>query len=772
MKLFDEDQAQGPRKFGKSQTGSPNIQKLSLAPVEASSFGTDGEPLASRMRPRNLAEFVGQAHLLGPQGFLRRALRQEMQTTVTHSGLGSIILWGPPGTGKTTLARLLAHETQRTLLQLRAVMDGLKELRVCLQRARALAETGGGQARAPILFVDEIHRWNKAQQDALLPWLECGTVLLIGATTENPAFELNNALLSRARVMELACLDESELRLVLQRALQDEERGVARSGLCLENDAEQYLLQHSGGDARRLLNAVELLASASNPGRQKVPLGRDIVKNYLQRQNLYDRNGDCHYDTVSAFIKSVRGSDVDSALYWLQVMLQGGENPRFIWRRLLILTAEDIGLADPQALVQVQAAAQAFEYVGLPEGEYFLSQATIYLSLAPKSNSVGAFWQAKALLRERELLPVPPHLREQAKSEAKRESVRTSVRAACEAEHGYLYPHRFPGHWVEQNYSHPQLLGQIYRPGYAMELQGWEAQRFAQHQVRLEIWHEAQRLEQSWHSGQDLLDGLPQEPLHEPLHGHGPRSEDYYQNRHEILLLWQNLREELAKFGMAQGWSGLSINVDKPGNQIPGDQIPDQVPQPSPEFLLQEWQRRYAQSVHRANGIHETGGKGRQRAAQIFAQVLLLRSPESLCELKITERAEKRDQLCYGLLAAPWKARELAAQEILLILDQLLDQGGPQLPPGVSAAVCELRQQCQEHFADATAGQVKWPNDWELRHQWQLGYSHICHARLWRRYARQLPESLQQDWFALQEVLPAKLSFDFCRHYILLEEKT
>jgi len=365
----------------------------------------------------------------------------------------SLIFWGPPGCGKTTLARLVARELDCEFFALSAVTVGVAEVRKLVEEARRLRDAG----RRTVVLLDEIHRFNKAQQDTLLPHVEEGLLTLIGATTENPYFEIIGPLLSRARVFVFEPLAPAELVTIINLALADRDRGLGNLQVALDQEALAYLVHMSGGDARRALNTLELAALSTPPAPDGlIPLTLEVIQECLPRRDLlYDKQGDAHYDTLSAFIKSVRGSDVDAALYWLARLVTGGEDPRLIMRRLLILASEDIGLADPQALVVVAAAAQALTWVGLPEAEYHLAQATMYLALAPKSNSTQAYFKAKACLKEKGLTQVPTPLQDPSRDGP-----------ALGHGEGYLYPHDFPGHWVDQVYL-PEALSEekFYAPG-------------------------------------------------------------------------------------------------------------------------------------------------------------------------------------------------------------------------------------------------------------------------------------------------------------------
>lgn len=398
-------------------------------------------PLAARMRPRTLDDVVGQEALLRPGAAFRRLVESGRPV--------SLLLWGPPGTGKTTLARLIAGYAEAVFETLSATSAGVKDVREILAAARERIAT---DERRTVLFLDEIHRFNKSQQDALLPGVEDGTVILIGATTENPFFEVNSPLLSRMTLFRTESIGPEHLVDLIDRALTDD-RGLGSYQLAIADDARQSLSERTGGDGRHALTALDVSAALAM-GRASLVIELDDVEEALQRRIVrYDKGGDQHYDVVSAFIKSVRGSDVDAALYWLHLMLEGGEDPEFIVRRLIILASEDIGLADPNALLQATAAAAALAHIGLPEAAFAITQATIYLAVAPKSNSVaGAMSAARQLVADGPSPTIPAHLRD------------SHYSGASKLGHGagYLYAHDSPGHVVAQRYfpdeTEPQPL--------------------------------------------------------------------------------------------------------------------------------------------------------------------------------------------------------------------------------------------------------------------------------------------------------------------------
>ncbi|GAB4136005.1 MAG: AAA family ATPase [Cyanobacteria bacterium J069] len=399
-------------------------------------------PLAARMRPRTLAEYIGQDHILGEGRLLRRAIQADQ--------LSSLIFYGPPGTGKTTLAMVIANTTRARFLSINAVLSGVKEIREAIALAQ---ETRGMYGQRTILFVDEVHRFNKSQQDALLPWVENGTVILIGATTENPYFEVNKALVSRSRVFQLKSLTERDLERVIDQALQDGDRGYGKLQVQIDLDARTHLVNIANGDARTLLNALEL-AVETTPAKADgtIHVTLEVAEESIQKRAvLYDKEGDAHFDTISAFIKSLRGSDPDAALYWLARMVYAGEDPRFIFRRMLILAGEDVGMADPNAVVVVHACAETFDRVGMPEGRYPLAQAALYLATCPKSNSVMAFFDALAVVEQEREAEVPTHLRD-----ANRD------KDGFGHGKGYLYPHSYREHWVAQQYLPGSLQGQVF----------------------------------------------------------------------------------------------------------------------------------------------------------------------------------------------------------------------------------------------------------------------------------------------------------------------
>jgi len=415
------------------------------------------------MRPRSLDEYIGQDHIVGKGRLLRRAIAADQLT--------SVIFYGPPGSGKTTLARVIANHTKSNFITLNAVLTGVADIRTAIKQAEDYYNL---YSRRTILFVDEVHRWNRAQQDALLPWVENGTIILIGATTENPFFEVNKALVSRSRVFQLKPLTSNDLMKAAQQALTDAERGYGHWKIEFEKGALEHLIETANGDARSLLNALELAVETTpaqwNPEADPpapawgstIYISREAAEESIQKKViLYDRDGDYHYDIISAFIKSLRGRDPDAAMYWLARMVAAGEDPHFIFRRMLISSCEDTGLADPNAITIVNNCAEAFDRVGMPEGRYFLAHAALYLATAPKSNSSMAFFDALASV-EKEDTDVPNHLKD-----ASRDSEGFGHGA------GYLYPHAYRDHWVAQQYLPDSLMGRVF---YTPSSQGYEKQ--------------------------------------------------------------------------------------------------------------------------------------------------------------------------------------------------------------------------------------------------------------------------------------------------------
>ncbi len=397
-------------------------------------------PLAERMRPKTLDEYIGQKHLVGEGAILRQMIES--------GNIASFILWGPPGVGKTTLARIIAHELQRPFYTLSAVTSGVKEVRDVIDKAKRNASLNSGlfapaDSRSPILFIDEIHRFSKSQQDSLLGAVEEGTITLVGATTENPSFEVITPLLSRCQVYVLKSLDKDDLLELLHRVL-TQDAYIHSLGLQVKDT--EALLRYSGGDARKLLNIIELV---SNSG-VKVIDNETVTKQLQQNPVAYDKDGEMHYDIISAFIKSVRGSDPQAAIYWLARMIEGGEDPKFIARRLVILASEDIGLANPNAMLLANTCFDVVNKIGWPEGRIPLAETTIYLATCKKDNSAYlAIDEALAKVRETGNLPVPLHLR----------NAPTSLMKELGYADGYLYPHDFPGHWIAQQYLPDELVG-------------------------------------------------------------------------------------------------------------------------------------------------------------------------------------------------------------------------------------------------------------------------------------------------------------------------
>ncbi|MBP1930458.1 AAA family ATPase [Ammoniphilus resinae] len=416
------------------------------------------QPLAARMRPRTLDDFVGQEDIVGKGKLLRRAIEADQ--------ISSLIFYGPPGTGKTTLAKVISGTTKAYFTEINAVTAGVADIRRVVDEAK---QRYNMYRQRTTLFIDEIHRFNKSQQDALLPFVEEGTIILIGATTENPFFEVNSALLSRSQIFSLHSLTPQHMKQILYRATLDKENGYGELDIQLTPDGEEHLIQYAEGDARKLLNALELAVTTTIPNEQnQIVITLEVAVESIQRRAVrYDKNGDRHYDTVSAFIKSMRGSDPDAALYWLAQMIDAGEDPLFIARRIVILASEDIGNADPQALQVAVSAFQALQLIGMPEGRIILGQAVSYCASAPKSNAAyNGINEALHWVRTKGHGPVPRHLKD------------AHYKGAAKLGHGegYLYPHHYPGHYVKQQYLPDGVQEKFYKPtenGYEKQIKDY-----------------------------------------------------------------------------------------------------------------------------------------------------------------------------------------------------------------------------------------------------------------------------------------------------------
>jgi len=400
-------------------------------------------PLAARLRPRSLEEFIGQEHIVGKNTLLYRAIKADKLT--------SIILYGPPGTGKTTLAKIIASTTKSNFIQINATTSGIKDIKETVEEARRML---GMYGKRTILFIDEIHRFNKTQQDALLPHVEEGTIILVGATTENPYFEVNKALISRSIVFQFKHLSKDDIKNLLKTAIQDEERGLKHYNPEVTEDALDFLADQANGDARAALNAIELAALTTEPEDGIIRIDLQVAQECIQKRALnYDKTGDNHYDTISAFIKSMRGSDPDAALYYLGRMIYAGEDPKFIARRIVICASEDVGNADPHALQVAVAASQATQFIGLPECQIILAQAVTYIACAPKSNSaVIGITAAMKDVAEVQISGIPRHLKDSHYPGAKK----------LKSGEGYKYAHDYPGHYIPQQYLPDELKDKVY----------------------------------------------------------------------------------------------------------------------------------------------------------------------------------------------------------------------------------------------------------------------------------------------------------------------